>query len=57
MSDTPLLLTPGPLTTDPAVRAAMLKDWGSRDAAFIALTAELRSRLVHVVGEIGRAHV
>jgi 2-aminoethylphosphonate-pyruvate transaminase len=49
MNDTPLLLTPGPLTTDPAVRAAMLKDWGSRDPAFIALTAELRARLVQLV--------
>jgi 2-aminoethylphosphonate-pyruvate transaminase len=28
----------------------MLKDWGSRDAAFIAITAELRSRLVQLVG-------
>ena len=45
MSDAPLLLTPGPLTTDPAVRAAMSKDWGSRDPAFIALTAELRALL------------
>jgi len=48
MSDAPLLLTPGPLTTDPAVRAAMQKDWGSRDPAFIALTAELRARLVQL---------
>lgn len=45
---TPLLLTPGPLTTDPAVRHAMLDDWGSRDPAFIALTAELRRRLLAV---------
>ena len=45
---TPLLLTPGPLTTDPAVRRAMLDDWGSRDPAFIALTAELRRRLLDV---------
>ncbi|HEX7854531.1 MAG TPA: 2-aminoethylphosphonate--pyruvate transaminase [Sphingobium sp.] len=44
----PLLLTPGPLTTDIAVRRAMLDDWGSRDPAFIALTAELRQRLVDV---------
>ena len=44
----PLLLTPGPLTTDPRVRAAMDRDWGSRDAAFIALTGELRSRLLEV---------
>ena len=49
MSDPPpLLLTPGPLTTDPAVRQAMLRDWGSRDPAFIALTAELRARLLAV---------
>jgi 2-aminoethylphosphonate-pyruvate transaminase len=45
----PLLLTPGPLTTDPSVREAMLKDWGSRDPAFIAMTAELRARLLQVV--------
>ena len=45
---TPLLLTPGPLTTEPAVRAAMAADWGSRDPAFIALTAELRERLLRV---------
>lgn len=44
----PLLLTPGPLTTDPTVRQAMMRDWGSRDPAFIALTAELRERLVAV---------
>lgn len=48
MTDTPLLLTPGPLTTNPAVRGAMQRDWGSRDPAFIALTAELRTRLVGV---------
>lgn len=44
----PLLLTPGPLTTHPAVREAMTRDWGSRDPAFIALTAELRARLLAV---------
>jgi 2-aminoethylphosphonate-pyruvate transaminase len=48
MDDAPLLLTPGPLTTDPRVRAAMARDWGSRDGAFIALTAELRTRLLAV---------
>ena len=48
MTDTPLLLTPGPLTTNPAVRQAMQRDWGSRDPAFIALTAELRQRLLGV---------
>ncbi|MGD9536062.1 MAG: 2-aminoethylphosphonate--pyruvate transaminase [Alphaproteobacteria bacterium] len=41
----PLLLTPGPLTTAPETRAAMLRDHGSRDAAFIALTRRVRDRL------------
>lgn len=49
----PILLTPGPLTTDPAVRQAMQRDWGSRDTAFIALTTELRRRLLDVAN--GRA--
>jgi 2-aminoethylphosphonate-pyruvate transaminase len=44
-----ILLTPGPLTTSRATREAMLEDWGSRDPAFIALTAELRRRLLAVV--------
>jgi len=48
MSDDPILLTPGPLTTHPDTRRAMLRDWGSRDPAFIALTAELRKRLLRV---------
>ena len=42
------LFTPGPLTTDLRVRRAMQVDWGSREAAFIALTAELRHRLLDV---------
>ena len=41
-----VLLTPGPLTTRPETRAAMDRDWGSRDAAFIALTARVRRRLL-----------
>ena len=53
---TPLLLTPGPLTTDLAVREAMLADWGSRDPAFITLTAELRERLL-AVANAGKSHV
>ena len=52
----PLLLTPGPLTTDQRVRQAMLRDWGSRDAAFIALTDELRARLLAVANG-GAMHV
>jgi len=46
----PLLLTPGPLTTAAATRRAMLEDWGSRDEAFIALTARVRARLAALVG-------
>ncbi len=41
----PWLLTPGPLTTHPEVRGAMDRDWGSRDPAFIALTARVREGL------------
>jgi 2-aminoethylphosphonate-pyruvate transaminase len=48
------LFTPGPLTTDPKVRQAMGRDWGSRDAAFIALTAELRRRLLEVANGAAR---
>ncbi len=44
-----LLLTPGPLTTRIETRRAMLDDWGSREAPFIALTQELRRRLLDVV--------
>src|SRR5262245_18547804 len=46
----PLLLTPGPLTTAESTRRAMLADWGSRDAAFIAMTARVRGRLADVAG-------
>ena len=46
----PLLLTPGPLTTSDATRAAMNRDWGSRDADFIALTGRLRARLAALAG-------
>ena len=35
----PILLTPGPLTTSLATKTAMLRDWGSWDAAFNAVTA------------------
>lgn len=55
-TDTLLILTPGPLTTARPVREAMLRDWGSRDPAFIALTAELRARLL-AVGHGEASHV
>jgi 2-aminoethylphosphonate-pyruvate transaminase len=46
----PLLLTPGPLTTAESTRQAMLRDWGSRDTAFIAMTARVRERLAEIAG-------
>ncbi|MDP7668480.1 MAG: 2-aminoethylphosphonate--pyruvate transaminase [Rhodospirillales bacterium] len=51
--DVPILLTPGPLTTSAQVRGAMRRDWGSRDADFVALTAGVRERLVSLVGGKG----
>src|SRR5712664_1511453 len=45
-----LLFTPGPLTTRMETRRAMLDDWGSREPAFIAMTAALRERLLDLAG-------
>lgn len=42
----PFLLTPGPLTTAPETKQAMLHDWGSRDASFMETNARVRSRIV-----------
>jgi 2-aminoethylphosphonate-pyruvate transaminase len=44
----PVLLTPGPLTTSLRTRQAMLTDWGSWDTSFKTLTAELCSSLVAI---------
>jgi 2-aminoethylphosphonate-pyruvate transaminase len=44
-----ILLTPGPLTTTLRTKLAMLKDWGSWDADFNAVTATLRERLLDIV--------
>jgi len=49
----PWLLTPGPLTTSETVKAAMTRDWGSRDAAFIAINRRVRERLVQLAGGDG----
>ena len=49
-ADEPLLLTPGPITVSRTTKEAMLRDWGSRDGAFIAMTERVRSRLVELVG-------
>jgi 2-aminoethylphosphonate-pyruvate transaminase len=45
----PILLTPGPLTTSLATRMAMLRDWGSWDSQFNAITAGVRERLLAIV--------
>lgn len=44
----PLLLTPGPLTTSRTVKAAMLHDWGSRDANFIEINRSMLARLAAI---------
>ncbi|MDP6066082.1 MAG: 2-aminoethylphosphonate--pyruvate transaminase, partial [Alphaproteobacteria bacterium] len=44
------LLTPGPLTTSLATKQAMLRDWGSRDSEFIAITRRIRERLLAIAG-------
>ena len=45
----PLLLTPGPLTTSRAVKEVMVHDWGSRDAAFLAINKSVLERLPEIV--------
>ncbi len=47
----PYLLTPGPLTTSYTVKQAMLRDWGSWDGDFRAMTAEMRRRLLALTGD------
>ncbi|WP_249975489.1 2-aminoethylphosphonate--pyruvate transaminase [Vreelandella olivaria] len=42
----PYLLTPGPLTTSPETKAAMLCDWGSWDDDFNRVTANVRTQLL-----------
>lgn len=46
----PWLLTPGPLTTSPMVKQAMLHDYGSRDHGFIAVNRRMRAELLAIVG-------
>jgi 2-aminoethylphosphonate-pyruvate transaminase len=55
MSSAPrtLLLTPGPLTTSARTRTALDRDWGSRDADFIALSEGVRARLATLAGLAG----
>ena len=44
-----ILLTPGPLTTTLRTKLAMLRDWGSWDSDFIAMTARVRKSLLNIV--------
>ncbi len=46
----PYLLTPGPLTTSRTTKEAMLRDWGSWDADFNRVTAEIRQQLLAMAG-------
>ena len=46
----PYLLTPGPLTTAYEVKQEMLKDWGSWDDDFRAMTAHIRTGLRAPIG-------
>lgn len=46
----PILLTPGPLTTSLTTKQAMLRDWGSWDAAFNRITGSICRDLVEIVG-------
>ena len=50
----PLLLTPGPLTTAKSVKEVMVHDWGSRDAAFIAINKAVLDELPRIIGGEGR---
>lgn len=49
------LLTPGPLTTSLTTKQAMLRDWGSRDADFIAITRRIQDELLTIAG-VGDSH-
>jgi len=49
LGNDPILLTPGPLTTSPRTREAMLRDWGSWDAAFNRMTHGVCADLLKIV--------
>jgi len=52
----PYLLTPGPLTTSYPVKQAMLRDWGSWDDDFRAMTRDMRARLLGLIGSGAEAY-
>ena len=49
VSEDKKLFTPGPLTTSPGVKNAMLRDMGSRDAEFISSIQNIRQGLLKVM--------
>jgi len=49
----PFLLTPGPLTTALSVKEAMLRDWGSWDGDFRAMTKSVCDQLLGLAGDTG----
>ena len=53
LGNDPILLTPGPLTTSLATKQAMLRDWGSWDASFNAITASICKDVVDIVHGAG----
>lgn len=56
MTNAPILLTPGPLTTSARTRQAMLLDWGSWDRDFNQLTASLCEQLLAIVNGSATHH-
>jgi 2-aminoethylphosphonate-pyruvate transaminase len=48
-SQDPILLTPGPLTTSARTKHSMLRDWGSWDADFNAITTRVREALLSIL--------
>ncbi|WP_124368985.1 2-aminoethylphosphonate--pyruvate transaminase [Pseudomonas sp. R1-43-08] len=53
---TPILLTPGPLTTSNRTRQAMMVDWGSWDERFNQLTASVCEQLLAIIQGAERHH-
>ena len=47
--DSRIILTPGPVTTSAPTRQAMLRDFTPNEPDLLALTAEMRERLVAIV--------
>jgi 2-aminoethylphosphonate-pyruvate transaminase len=50
------LFTPGPLTTSPTVKQAMLRDLGSRDIEFIRIVREIRQELLALAEAADRGY-